>query len=128
LEALKDNDMDVRLRAVEIIRDVGSNSNIATAAIVDRFQNDQEVPVQLAALDALVVMAPANDSTPQLIKTLAQGLTTDPDWVVRALAAEALGNVGPAASAVSASLVKASKDPDVCVRTNALRALRLISP
>ena len=56
LQALKDEDVYVRLRAVEVVRDeVGSNSDIVSAAMIDRFENDPEVSVQLAAIGALVV-------------------------------------------------------------------------
>jgi len=128
LELLKDKDTNVRLRAVEVVRDAGSNSRRVTAAIVDRLKNDSDVAVQLAAINALVVIAPASESIPLLVATLAQAMTDDPDWVVRSLAARALGDVGPAAATASASLVKASKDPDVCVRTNAFRAIRMTKP
>src|SRR5262249_41699743 len=53
---------------------------------------------------------------------------SDPDPLVREHAAEAMGDIGPAAAAGVPALVKALKDPEPNVRRDAVRSLGQIGP
>ena len=126
IERLEDDERDVRMRAMDVIQaieTVDDSVPILAYAMTTRYHD-----VRRRAGSVLVeIGAAANKSMRQLVATLAQALTSDRDYVVRSLAARALGNLGPAAATAAASLATASKDPAPGVSTNAIRALRIIS-
>ena len=75
---------------------------------------------QRAAAHALSVTG--TSAVPRLIETL----LGDPDWTVRASAADTLADIGKAASEAVSALIKATRDKAEWVRRNAVYALGVI--
>ncbi len=71
----------------------------------------------------VVAQEDISSRVPALIEDL-----KDPEWFVRAVAAEGLGRIGPAAKAAVPALIEALKDPEWYVRSGAARALGQIGP
>ena len=126
--ALEDEDEPVRLNAAYALagagegrglladslrREAAASEELATAKTADNAHGTN--PTAPAAAHALA-LAPGGDEA-------AAGLLHDEHWLVRASAAGALGNMGPAAAPHAAALCAATADEHWWVRRNALEAL-----
>ena len=121
LKALKDENRQVRLRAVRDLGNLGTAGKSAVPALSAAMKNDIHPHVRIQAALALAQIGPP--AVPALIEALAD----EEPWV-RAQAAHALGTIGsPARDAVPA-LTQALKDPQANVRSKAAFALGEIGP
>ncbi len=113
---------DVRLFALHFL---GQRPEPAARAAVGAALKDELGAVRRAALATL------DASDPQAAAAVIALLEVEPDWALRALAAETLGRValGSASAPVVAALSqRASKDAFALVREAALEALVLVDP
>ncbi|RMG37676.1 MAG: hypothetical protein D6725_08550, partial [Planctomycetota bacterium] len=120
------NDLRERLRGdkallvrVAAARAIGAMGPSAAGAIadLDRTLDDAPAPVALAALNALELIG--EPSVPVLTRRL-----EEPAW--RALAAHALGNIGPSAAAAVPKLGRYVNDADETTRREVLFAIAAI--
>ena len=156
-KAATDEDAGVRARAVRALGEVGTPTP-TTATVVRAALADPDPPTRAAAVDALgawgsadeptratllALLEDANDEvkvrtarvlpkflegTPEVIERLAHRLTTDDsDWV-RAEAARALGQYGPAAVSAGPALLRAAQTGEAGLREEAMRALVIAQP
>ena len=113
---------DVRLFALHFL---GHRAEPAAEAAVGAALKDDQSAVRRAALATL------DASDPQAAAAVIALLEVEPDWALRALAAETLGRVAAgtaSAPAVTALSQRASKDAFALVREAALEALVLVDP
>jgi tetratricopeptide (TPR) repeat protein/HEAT repeat protein len=113
---------DVRLFAVRFL---GQRSEPAAKAAVGAALKDDLAAVRRAALATL------DGSDPQAAAAVIALLDVEPDWALRALAAETLGRVAAGRSSpevVTALSQRARKDAFALVREAALEALVLVDP
>ncbi len=124
LTALQDADPLVRAAAVETVGLWGEPSEavLRSLAVLVEDANDQ---VRVEATRVLPRLAGA---TPAVIDALCQRLLDDDSAWVQVHAALALGQLGPAAAAAGASLLRAAQIGEVSVREQALRAIAMIQP
>jgi HEAT repeat protein len=149
--ALSDSDSLVRAVATRAIGELAPDVPGAVPALVKLFPDIEAIravakfgPAGSDAVPALTALLTHENPTVrwQAIRTLGKirepSLPTlpdlmrltlsDPDALVREHAAEAMGDIGPAAAAGVPALVKALKDPDPRVRRDAIRSLGQIGP
>lgn len=149
--ALSDPDPLVRATAVRAIGELAPDVPGAVPALVNLFPDIEAIravakfgPAGGEAVPALAALLTNENSTVrwQAIRTLGKihepSLPTLPDLMrltlsdrdplVREHAAEAIGDIGPAAAAGVPALVKALKDPVAKVRRDAVRSLGQIGP
>jgi hypothetical protein len=129
IEALRDENADVRLLAAEHLGGGDFTDGRQTAALIAALK-DPHAGVRRAAAESLCSIGPA--SAPALIKAL-----TDPDRRVRAGAALALGDVGlhkesrqrapDEVQTITPLLNRLLDDEDAEVRRNAADTLKILS-
>jgi hypothetical protein len=140
----------VRQAACRALGDIGEPAADHVADMQPAL-DDESWPVRLAAAFAIQKLDPASAAPhPVLMEAMQKGeggtivaigqLGSDATWAVptlvallrdrrpgtRRLAAEALGNIGPAASEATSALESATRDSDDRVRTSAEQALERI--
>jgi HEAT repeat protein len=116
---LRDPDELVRLTALEVLGDMGSEPPVL--GLLREAFKDKALPVLVAATEAAARIG--SEAVPLLIEALRH---ENPR--VRAAAAEALGRIDPPAKAASKALLEAARDRDERVRGPAIRALQAIRP
>ena len=118
IEALQDEDSDVRRAACYAIRDFGPDAEGGVRPL-GRLLQDPETDVRSCAAGALGSMGPAAAAmVPELSRLL-----NDLETSVRQRAADSLGRIGPAAAGAKQLLLILSSDADAEVRAAALRSL-----
>jgi HEAT repeat protein len=124
LAALKNRDVHVRAAVAEGLGDAGRNSPEAVEALSSLLK-DGQLEVRYRALISLSrVGKAAEPAMPNLIHVLGQ----DRVYLLRATAAEVLGQLGPAAASATPELVQALNDWNPDVRKRAQAALQKIAP
>lgn len=94
----------------------------SSAAIADVLRDEGQKPdmaTRWLVLQPLAQLARSSDATPGELTRLAQMMQRDPEWPVRAHAAELAANVGPLLPALRGALA----DPEPRVREAALKSL-----
>jgi HEAT repeat protein len=119
--ALRDADEEVREEAAAALGEIGRPPRVVVAALASALADEAE-QVRLTAAWALgATRLPG--AVPHLVAAL-----REPDGDLREHAAEALGNVGPAARAALPALQDALRDPDGDVRHRAADTLGALGP
>lgn len=122
IQALKNPNLEVRRRAIILLRDKNWRLKSKSSDIVPTFVNllkDKDVKVRSAAAEILGRMGEqAAQSVPELIKLL-----KDWDVMVRYSAASTLGRIGEKAAPSVPQLITLLKDEDVIVRYGSAIAL-----
>jgi HEAT repeat protein len=108
------------LRAAEA--HVVESASSADALVAALMKASPPLRVRYLVLDPLASLAQSGDSA--AIARLVEALARDPDWPVRAHAAELSGGLAP----VTDALVSAARDPEPRVRAAALTALTSTPP
>jgi HEAT repeat protein len=110
--------------AIRAVAKFGSNAGEAVPALLATL-NDGNPTVRWQAVRTLgKIREPALPALAELIRLTG----ADPDPLVREHAAEAMGDIGPAAAEGIPALVKALKDPVARVRRDAVRSLGQMGP
>jgi uncharacterized protein (TIGR02996 family) len=123
LEALRNQDVEVRYRAMEALGSIGRDAVEAVPALV-AVLHDQDADVRYRAAIALSTIGPeAREAAPALENAL-----RDQNADVRSAAAIALGLIGPEAREAVPALTEALRDQDPNVRYRAALALGSIGP
>ncbi len=118
IEALKDENSEMRRRVAVALGNIGPDAKAAVPALIEALK-DENKNVRDSAAVALGTLGPdAKAAVPVLIEAL-----KDEGMVVRREAAGALGEIGPDAKAVVPALIAALKDEDWRVRGQAAEAL-----
>ena len=118
IEALKDDDADVRSSAADVLGNIGAEAKAAVPALIEALKDD-DADVRSSTAYALGnIGAEAKAAVPALVEAL-----EDDDADVRSGAAYALGNIGAEAKAAVPALVEALKDDDADVRSSTAYAL-----
>ena len=118
IEALKDDDNEVRRNAASALGRIGPAAEAAVPALIEALKDDDN-EVRRNAAFALGRIGPAAEAAvPALIEAL-----KDEDSDVQRRAAFALGRIGPAAEAAVPALIEALKDEDSDVQRRAASAL-----
>jgi HEAT repeat protein len=118
-----DGDGSDGARAVgaEMLGDCGPAALSAAPALLQRLK-DEEGPVRVASALALLRIAPERHGGPAMATLTAE--LKNPDLLVRILAADALGKLGPRAAGAAPALRAALADPEPEVRQAAKHALQ----
>lgn len=124
VEALRDPDPQVRAVAVEVLARSGVPVSAAASIILDLLDdaNDQVKFQVVRAIPKLI------GPIPEAIEGLTQRLLEDDSAWVREGAAEALGQLGPAAASAGPALLRVAQTGEVAVREQAMRAIARIQP
>jgi HEAT repeat protein len=104
--------------------ELGAAAVSALPALVKRLK-DEEGDVRVAAAVALIKIAPEKHPEAALAAIVAE--LKNPDLLIRVIAADALGDLGPRARSTSAALNGAVRDPEPEVRQAAKDALPKIA-
>ncbi|MBI1914238.1 MAG: HEAT repeat domain-containing protein [Planctomycetes bacterium] len=123
VDALRDEDVQVRRMITAALGEIGPPSRTAVPVLVNSLRDRNEV-VRTRAAIALSEMGPA-------ARVAVPGLTAalkDHCLGVRRWATFALGEIGPKAAAAAPELLELFRDPSIITRTLALVALRKIGP
>src|SRR5262245_9476054 len=146
LEALADRDASLRSHAAEALGAIGASDPSVVVALMAQLGTDNALAASKALIKCGAAALPATGALVKLIqnpdsevrwnavKTLGKihavealealiGALSDPSELVREHAAEALGDLGPAAAAGVEPLKAALRDPYVKVRRDAARSL-----
>jgi len=125
IAALKHEQIQIRINAIEALKNIKYRSRIAIPALVDVMLNDKEELVRKKAKEALEEIILEPFSIFDLIKKLKDG--KEDKETERSDAARTLGEIGPPeAEKAIPDLIKALADEDEKVRYEAARALRRI--
>ena len=123
-----------RLHAIRELGDIRPVEKPAIVALLKAFK-DTSPEIRIASLNALASVAPAvgklgpAEAVPALVAALNNPCTSEAGYRLREVAAEALGEIGPAAAEAVPALVAALKDdPYAGVRWAAAEALGKIGP
>ncbi len=123
LAGLADADAEVRTAAVEALSHWGKLDEMSLAVLLTLLEDENE-RVRSHATRVLPAVA---GPTPAVIECLCVRLRDDTDFV-QSLAAQALGELGPAAAAAGTALLFAVQTGHVTVREQAIKAILLIRP
>jgi HEAT repeat protein len=123
VQALKDQDFNVRMEAAVALAKIGSGYSQATPQLEALLQ-DRVAGVRLRAALALWRLQP-NEATES--NRVAQFLLKDPDASIRGWTAFLIGDLGPAAGLLSPALKEALGDPDSRVQQDATFSLKKLS-
>jgi len=104
--------------------DLGAAAVSALPALVKRLK-DEEGDVRVAAAVSLIKIAPEKHAEAALATVVAE--LKNPDLLIRVVAVDALGDLGPRARSASAALNGALRDPEPEVRQAAKDALQKIA-
>jgi HEAT repeat protein len=116
----KDDDHEMRAKALEVIRSIGSIGNAGVSLLKQVFQDREEWPdVRAAAARALAGVAPSDTQLPPLLR---QALGASPG-LVRVAAAETLWQLGAPTAEVLPVLTGALGHKLATVRVGALKAV-----
>jgi len=129
VEKLLDYEADdsdgARVVGAQMLGECGHLARSATPALLRRLKDKQE-DVRLATAEALLKIDPEthwNAGMGVLLDEL-----KNPDVLIRILASEALGRLGPRAKEARSALESVERDPEPEVRQAAAQALKKISP
>jgi HEAT repeat protein len=125
MRQLQDRDSSFRLRAVKALGNLGPAAKIAVPNLLTALQ-DTDADVRRAAVNALRMIVPDAPPSTAIVKAIAVDLQ-DPDPLVRAATARALGRMGRAAISAAIQLEMLLSDPDPDVRKAASDALSRIT-
>jgi HEAT repeat protein len=120
IQDLKEGDENCRAEAAEALGDLGADGKAALPALVSALGDEGE-RVRQNVLRAIIAIGPDAKATPALTNSL-----KDSDSLVRALSANALGQLGPLARQSVPALREALHDRDETVKKEAADALRAI--
>ncbi len=120
MQALKDQDFNVRMEAAMALAKIGRDYSQATPQL-EALLRDAVAGVRLRAALALWRLQPKETTASNRV---AQVLLEDPDPALRSWAAFLLGDLGPTAAAFSPALREALRDPDSRVQQNANSSLQ----
>jgi len=122
-DSLKDKDYWMRKKVAWALGNIGPKAKDALPALNEMFQSENRIEVRIAVAYAIAkISGNKGDALSFLIDSL-----DDEDWLVRAYAAEALGEIGPiAAEGLDKLRVLASGDPFDEIRNTALEAIEKI--
>jgi HEAT repeat protein len=112
-------DEEVRLRALNALKQIGADAKPALANVRDALK-DSKTAVRLAAAETLLSVRRDNAG---LAPVLATALTDDDDDIMRVRAANMLARLGPQAKAVVPAVRQALRDRSPAVRVSAAIAL-----
>ena len=122
IEALKNENRQVRWRAASALGEIGAEAASAVPALIVRLEDEDEYIRRIAA-HALGKIGPeASAAVPTLIKAL-----QDEDRHQRMVAAYALGKIGTEAVSAVPALINTLQDSNAEIRLNAAMALGRIS-
>lgn len=125
MRQLQDRDSSFRLRAVKALGNLGPAAKIAIPNLLTALQ-DTDADVRRAAVTALRVIVPNAPPIAAIVQAIAVDLQ-DPDPLVRAATARALGRLGRPAVGAAVALEVLLSDPDPDVRRAAADALARIT-
>jgi len=117
---LKEGDENTRAEAAEALADLGADGQPALPALLVAIGDEGE-RVRQNALRAIIAIGPDATATQALTNSL-----KDSDPLVRALSANALGQLGPLARKSIQALREALHDRDETVQKEAAAALKAI--
>jgi NADH dehydrogenase len=123
IQALNDDDWQVRHQAALVLGAIGPEAKAAVPALIAALDDDDKYFRSHAATALGKIGPEARAAVPALIEAL-----KDRDEDVRRAAAAALGEIGPEARQAVAALVELLRDPRKPVRKQAVRALEEIDP
>jgi HEAT repeat protein len=119
MQAVKDEDKDVRLKVVEALGSIDAKE--ATPAIINALK-DEDKNIRLCATEILIKSIPKGGNVKEAISALIQA-TKDENIDVRLKAIEALGNIGSDAKEATPAIINALKDEDKNLRLCAIDTL-----
>ena len=127
IKELQNKNQTVRFNAVDILRGCAGDAKAAIPALCDLLENDKVTTIRAQCAFALQDICESVDakSAKRAVAPLSKALQ-DPDDEVRALAANALGIIGPPVKSARPDLLKAVKDRNPDVREAAEAALEMI--
>ena len=118
IEALKDENRQVRWRAASALGEIGPEASPAVPSLIDTLQDEDGYVRRIAAYALGKIGSAAVTAVPQLT-----GALQAQDRNLRLVATYALGKIGPEASSAVPKLVEALRDLHAEVRLNAATAL-----
>lgn len=124
IEALHDPDPQVRAAVVEVLAILGQPAGAIANMVLDLLDdaNDKVKYQVVRAIPKLI------GPTPEAIEGLTRRLLEDDSAWVREGAAEALGQLGPAAASAGPALLRVAQTGEVSVREEAMRAIARVQP
>ncbi|GAB4206178.1 MAG: hypothetical protein Fur006_63040 [Coleofasciculaceae cyanobacterium] len=118
INALKNEDKQVRWRAASALADIGAEASAAVPALITALHDADEYIRRIATYALGKIGPEASTAVPDLIEAL-----QDSDRSLRLVAAYALGKIGSEAASAVPSLIATLQDANVEVRLNAATAL-----
>jgi HEAT repeat protein len=118
IEALKNENKQVRWRAASALGAIGTEASAAVPALITTLQDEDEYIRRIAAYALGKIGPQASAAVPELLDAL-----QDSDRNLRLVAAYALGKIGSEASAAVPTLIARLQDANAEVRLNAATAL-----
>jgi HEAT repeat protein len=122
IEALKDENKQVRWRAASALGEIGAEASSAVPALIVTLQDEDEYIRRIGAYALGKIGPEASVAVPKLIDAL-----QDSDRNLRMVSAYALGKIGSEASSAVPTLIATLHDASAEVRLNAATALGRIS-
>jgi HEAT repeat protein len=123
-KALEDSNFGVRKGAATSLGQLGFRAKSAIPALTKSLE-DEASTVRLAAAEALLHIDPEKQ-TETAVQTFVKALESSTDFFIRRDAAQALGEIGPAAKVAVPALQAATQDKELLVRDVAAAALRKV--
>jgi HEAT repeat protein len=123
IEAMRDEDAQVRRMVTAALSEIGPASRTAVPALVTALRDRHEAVRCRAALSLAELGSSARNAVATLVVAL-----QDPSIMVRRWAAFALGEVGPKAVSAMQALIELLREPSVITRMIAVVAIRKIGP
>lgn len=118
IEALKNENKQVRWRAASALGAIGAEASAAVPALITTLQDEEEYIRRIGAYALGKIGPQASAAVPELLDAL-----QDSDRNISLVAAYALGKIGPQASAAVPTLIAGLQDANAEVRLNAATAL-----
>jgi len=121
VEALKSENYDVRWNAIHALAHLGFEVKKTASALYPFLKAENKYERASAAI-ALVAMGETNEHIDEIVPQLTAALQYNDTWT-RKRAMTMLGNLGPAAKAATATLLKLAQSSDDKIRRHAVWAL-----
>jgi HEAT repeat protein len=122
IQQVGDDDLLVRIRALEALAKMGPRAKAAVPALIEALQDEQMVRIR--AIAALKNVGPEAKAAVPAIARLLQ----DKDATIRMQALETLQGMGAQAKAAVPALARLLQDEDATMRLQAVDALQAIGP
>ncbi|MGB7443992.1 MAG: HEAT repeat domain-containing protein [Coleofasciculaceae cyanobacterium] len=118
IEALNDENKQVRWRAASALGDIGAEASSAVPTLIETLQDEDEYVRRIAAFSLGKIGSAATAAVPNLVEAL-----HDSDLNLQSVAAYALGKIGSEDATAVSELIEALQNSKAEVRWNAATAL-----